>query len=151
MSNQSRRASPPERASPGEPISSALLDAVFGALAHPARRRILLVLHARGGAMTAGEVADRFKHAWPTTTRHLRVLERAQIVEVARRGRQRLYGLRPALLVNTARWLHEWSAFSAQEGGDEKRPAWRDLPYATMRNTVSPGGRQRKGSAWLRG
>ena len=41
---------------------------MFTALAHPARRRILMTVHFHGGAMTAGEIADMFEHAWPTTT-----------------------------------------------------------------------------------
>lgn len=69
------------------------LEAVFGALAHAARRHILLVLQARGGSMTAGEIADRFAHSWPTTTRHLRVLEDAGLVRSERRGRERVYEL----------------------------------------------------------
>ena len=44
---------------------------VFGALAHPARRRVLLTVYFNGGAMTAGEIAAMFAHAWQTTTRHL--------------------------------------------------------------------------------
>ena len=55
----------------------AALDAVVAALAHPARRQILLTIHFRGEA-TAGEIAGRFAHKWPTTTRHLRVLEDAR-------------------------------------------------------------------------
>lgn len=47
------------------------------ALAHPARRQILLTLHFCGGEATAGYIAQRFAHAWPTTTRHLRGLEDA--------------------------------------------------------------------------
>ena len=81
-------------------------DAVFAALAHASRRQILLVLRFRGGAMTAGEIADRFSCSWPTTTRHLRVLEDAGLVEVEQRGRERLYRLaEDRLLGVTSRWL----------------------------------------------
>ena len=69
------------------------LDAVFKALAHASRRQVLLVLHFRGGAMGAGEIARRFACSWPTTSRHLRVLVRAGLVRVERRGRQRAYVL----------------------------------------------------------
>ena len=67
------------------------VDAVFGALAHASRRHILLVLHYRGGEITAGEVAARFDCTWPTTTRHLGVLLDAGLIEKHHRGRQRLY------------------------------------------------------------
>ena len=71
----------------------AALEAVFGALAHQSRRTILLVLQARGGEMTSGDIAARFDAAWPTITRHLRILEEAGLVHVALRGRQRVYRL----------------------------------------------------------
>jgi DNA-binding transcriptional ArsR family regulator len=69
------------------------IEAVFGALAHASRRHILLVLHARGGAMTSGDLASRFSCSWPTTTRHLRVLEDAGLVTVEVEGRERRYRL----------------------------------------------------------
>lgn len=82
------------------------IDAVFAALAHPARRHLLQVLHARGGGMTAGELDARFAHAWPTTTRHLRVLLDAGLVSVDRVGRERRYRLeRQRLGSVVALWL----------------------------------------------
>jgi DNA-binding transcriptional ArsR family regulator len=54
---------------------------------------VLLVLHARGDAMTAGELADRFSCSWPTVTRHLQRLLDARLVSVARHGRERRYTL----------------------------------------------------------
>ena len=68
-------------------------EAVFAALAHRSRREILLVLRFRGGKMTAGEIADRFSCRWPTTTRHLKVLEAAGLVRVQKKGRERVYHL----------------------------------------------------------
>src|SRR5262245_47843893 len=82
------------------------LEAVFGALAHASRRHILLVLHFRGGEMTAGDIAKRFACTWPTTTRHLRVLEDAGLVRVEKRGRERVYRLDKARLAGVAGgWL----------------------------------------------
>lgn len=69
------------------------IDAIFNALANASRRHILLVLRFRGGEMTAGEIAERFACSWPTTSRHLRVLESAGLVRVERRGRERVYHL----------------------------------------------------------
>jgi DNA-binding transcriptional ArsR family regulator len=69
------------------------LERVMSALAHPSRRQILLVLHARGDRVNAGEIARRFSCSWPTTTRHLRVLREAGLVRVAREGRERFYEL----------------------------------------------------------
>ena len=82
------------------------IDQVFKALAHPSRRHVLLVLHYRGGEMTAGEIAGRFACTWPTTTRHLRVLEDAGLVRVAQRGRERIYTVDRERLERIAgRWL----------------------------------------------
>ena len=83
----------------------AALQAVVAALAHPARRQILLTMKLRGGSMTAGAIAGRFRHAWPTTTRHLRVLEDAGLVAHRKRGRTRVYRLRAARLALVGEWL----------------------------------------------
>jgi DNA-binding transcriptional ArsR family regulator len=82
----------------------AALDAVVAALAHPARRQILLTIHFRGSA-TAGEIAGRFAHKWPTTSRHLRVLEEAGLVRQERRGRTRVYTVDKARLALLTEWL----------------------------------------------
>jgi DNA-binding transcriptional ArsR family regulator len=68
-------------------------EAVFQALAHASRRQILVVLHARGDRMSAGEIARRFACSWPTTSRHLKVLHDAGLVRVEREGRERFYRL----------------------------------------------------------
>ena len=82
------------------------LELVFAALAHEQRRHILLTLKFRGGEMTAGDIADRFHCSWPTTTRHLRVLEDAGLVTVEKRGRERYYKLETErLLAVTGEWL----------------------------------------------
>jgi DNA-binding transcriptional ArsR family regulator len=62
-------------------------------LANSHRRHLLLTLHARGDAVTAGELADRFSHSWSTTTRHLQKLEAAGLVHVHVSGRERHYRL----------------------------------------------------------
>ncbi len=69
------------------------LETVFKALAHETRRHVLIVLNARGGKMTAGDIAGRFSCTWPTTSRHLRILERAGLVRVDRNGREWVYVL----------------------------------------------------------
>lgn len=69
------------------------IELVFAALAHPTRRQVVLLLSHRGGELPSGYLAKRFAHSWPTTTRHLRVLETARIVEVRREGRGSYYRL----------------------------------------------------------
>lgn len=99
----------------------AALEAVVTALAHPARRQILMTVHFRGGEMTAGDIAGRFAHAWPTTTRHLKVLESAGLLTSERVGRAVLYRIDRARLDV----LHEWLA-------------WFDEPDAPSRPRTKP-------------
>ena len=80
-------------------------EAVFTALAHPVRRRILLTMTFEGGSMTAGEIADMFEHAWPTTTRHVQVLESAGLLRHERRGRSRVYSIDRKRLELVREWL----------------------------------------------
>ena len=81
-------------------------EEVFRALAHASRRHILLVLRYRGGTMTAGEIAGRFGCSWPTTSRHLKILEQAGLVAVHKEGRERVYRLDVERLDAVAgRWL----------------------------------------------
>jgi DNA-binding transcriptional ArsR family regulator len=86
--------------------------AIFSALAHPSRREILMVLNFRGGSMSAGEIAARFACRWPTTTRHLRVLQQASLVRVEKRGRQRMYQLNANLLHQL---IGQWLSCFAEE------------------------------------
>jgi DNA-binding transcriptional ArsR family regulator len=96
------------------PESTARMDAyeaVFTALAHPVRRRILITLHFQGGSMTAGDIAALFEHAWPTTTAHLQVLQSAGLLHQERQGRTRIYHLaRPRLEL-----VRDWLAWFSQE------------------------------------
>jgi DNA-binding transcriptional ArsR family regulator len=95
-------------------------EAVFGALAHPARRRVLLAIFFNGGAMTAGEVAAIFEHAWQTTTRHLQVLEAAGLLTHERQGRMRIYRLERKRLKLVSDWLTHFQEPAKQsKGGNE--------------------------------
>lgn len=103
----------------GKPIGLADFDAVFSALAHRSRRTILSVLHARGGEMTSGAIAARFNCSWPTTSQHLRVLERAGLVTIVLRGRERVYRLQTERLLSvTGSWLDRFASAA------EKRQPW---------------------------
>ena len=80
-------------------------ELVFGALAHAARRRVLLTIYFNGGAMTAGEIAAIFDHAWQTTTRHLRVLEKAGLIGHEKKGRTWIYRIQHKRLELVRDWL----------------------------------------------
>jgi len=98
-------------------------EAIFGALAHPARRRVLLTIYFNGGAMTAGEIAAIFAHAWQTTTRHLQVLETAGLLSHERRGRMRIYRIEGKRLALVSDWLaHFQRPMRVRKGG--KQNVW---------------------------
>jgi DNA-binding transcriptional ArsR family regulator len=101
----------------------AALEAVFGALAHAARRQMLLTVHFRGGSMTAGEIAGRFAHAWPTTTRHLRVLEDAGLLSHEKVGRTRVYRVDRARLDIVREWLAWFDRDAAEVASRTRRDA----------------------------
>jgi DNA-binding transcriptional ArsR family regulator len=103
-----------------KPKSSRQLDAyeaVFTALAHPTRRRILLTVYFQGGSMTAGEIANMFEHAWPTTTRHLQILESAGLLRHERLGRVRRYQI-DCRRLNLAR---DWLAWFSRPPADTRQ------------------------------
>lgn len=89
------------------------IDVVFDALAHAARRQILLALLARGESMTSKDVAERFSTTWATVSRHLKTLEAAGLVHVvdSSDGRERLYQLDSGRMVEVARgWIDRFGA-----------------------------------------
>ena len=69
------------------------IDGAFAALSHPVRRHIVQLLSHLGGELPSGYLAKRFVHSWPTTTRHLHVLEAAGLVSVRYEGRSCVYRL----------------------------------------------------------
>jgi ArsR family transcriptional regulator, arsenate/arsenite/antimonite-responsive transcriptional repressor len=73
---------------------------VFAALAHPARRKILKLL--RGGAMSAGDLADQFDLAKPTLSGHFTILKSADLITSERKGTTILYRLNMSVLEEAA-------------------------------------------------
>ena len=79
---------------------------MFLALAHEARREMLILLGQSGDELPSGYLAARFAHSWPTTSRHLKVLEEAGLVEVRRQRRSSNYRLnRDRLNTIVTGWL----------------------------------------------
>ena len=82
-------------------------ERVFDALAHEARRHIVLLLAYHGPELPSGYLASRLSHSWPTTTRHLQVLEAAGLLTVRREGRNAMYRLERGKLQRiVAGWLN---------------------------------------------
>ncbi len=75
----------------------------FDVVAEPARRTLLDLL--LEGPRPVGELSRESGLSQPNTSRHLRVLREAGLVERAVAGRRRLYGLRADGFAELARWL----------------------------------------------
>ena len=82
---------------------------VFGALANPARRHILMAL--RAGARTAAELGEGLPIARPAVSEHLALLRAVGLVRVQKRGRERYYHLDPRPLTEVGTWLNAVLAF----------------------------------------
>jgi len=82
---------------------------VYGALADPTRRAILRRL-ARGDA-NVGDLAGRFPISFNGVSKHVKVLERAGLVERTVLGREHVLRLRAAPLRDASEWLAHYRAF----------------------------------------
>jgi DNA-binding transcriptional ArsR family regulator len=82
---------------------------VFHAIAHPARRAMLVTL--KDGERTAGDLAAPFRMSFAAVSQHLRVLEEAELVAVRREGRQRIYRIDPRPMQEVVGWIDEFAAF----------------------------------------
>jgi DNA-binding transcriptional ArsR family regulator len=86
------------------------LDDTFRALADGTRRSMIHAL-ARGEARSAGELGRRFRSAQPTISKHLKVLERAGLVERTVEGRVHRFRLRRKPLQDVGGWIARHQAF----------------------------------------
>ncbi|MFZ2652094.1 MAG: metalloregulator ArsR/SmtB family transcription factor [Burkholderiaceae bacterium] len=87
------------------------LSSTFAALADPTRRAIVARL-AQGEA-TVGDLASPFHISLPSVSRHIRVLENAQLIECTRQAQWRVCRLRGAPLQEMAQWVEQYRAFWA--------------------------------------
>ena len=90
-------------------VNSSGLDAVFGALSDPTRRRILERL-ARG-PMTVGEISAGFSISQPGISKHVRVLEDAGLLKREVIGRVHHCRLDSAALNGASSWLERQRTF----------------------------------------
>jgi len=90
-------------------VNEQRLDSTFAALADPTRRAILARL--AHGAASVGELAEPFEFALPTISRHLKVLERARLIEKRKDASRRQCRLRPEALRRASRWIDTYTSF----------------------------------------
>jgi DNA-binding transcriptional ArsR family regulator len=85
------------------------ITAVFSALADPTRRRILVRLSTSGEGPVAA-LAKPFRISSPAISRHLRVLEKARLIDRRRNGRVHLIRVRAAGFKHAQDWLAQCAA-----------------------------------------
>jgi DNA-binding transcriptional ArsR family regulator len=86
------------------------LDRTFHALGDGSRRRMLAAI-SRKGACSAGELGALFESSQPTISKHLRVLEQAQLISRRVEGRRHVFTLAPSRVRQAQRWLERHLAF----------------------------------------
>ncbi len=115
--------------------SDAALDNVFGALADPTRRAILARLAT--GQTSLMELAQPHKMSLVAVQKHVRVLERAGLVETEKEGRVRRCTLQPQPLRTAAEWIEFYQKFWEDqfdaleqyiEEMKKEDPSWRPQP-----------------------
>jgi DNA-binding transcriptional ArsR family regulator len=84
----------------------------FDVLAEPNRRRILDLL--LEGPRPVGELVAQTGLTQPGTSKHLRVLRQAGLVEVRKDAQRRLYELRPEPLAEVHAWLEPYRRLWAE-------------------------------------
>ena len=97
------------------------MDAVFKALADPTRRRLLDRLRARNG-QSLSELCERNDMTRQAVTKHLGILEAANLVVTQKRGREKLHYLNPVPINEIAdRWIGKYERKRVQALAQLKR------------------------------
>src|SRR6185295_9682843 len=103
------------------------MDDAFRALADPGRRRLLDSLNARNG-QTLRQLCSELDMARQSVSKHLAVLEAANLVTTLRRGREKLHYLNAAPINEIAeRWIDRYDRDRVDALADLKR-ALEDTP-----------------------
>jgi len=97
------------------------MDAVFKALADGSRRKLLDLLH-RNNGQTLGELCRHLDMTRQAATKHLQLLEAANLVAVVWRGREKLHYLNPVPLHELyERWIGKYERHRLQALSDLKK------------------------------
>ncbi len=90
-------------------MNEANLDTTFAALADPTRRAILARLAL--GETSVTELARPFEMSMPAISKHLKVLEKAGLIDRGRDAQTRPARLNPTALKTAAAWIDEYRRF----------------------------------------
>ncbi|AZO60508.1 MAG: metalloregulator ArsR/SmtB family transcription factor [Mesorhizobium sp.] len=104
------------------------MDAVFRALADPTRRQLLDSLYARNG-QTLNALCERMDMTRQAVTKHLAILEEANLVATVRRGREKEHYLNPVPINEVAeRWIGKFERHRLDALSDLKKRLEREEP-----------------------
>ena len=97
------------------------MDKVFKALADPSRRQLLDRLRSDNG-QTLGELCEHLDMTRQAVTKHLKLLEGANLVVTIWRGREKLHYLNPVPINEIAdRWIGKYEQHRVRMLGDLKK------------------------------
>ena len=97
------------------------MDDVFKALADASRRKLLDALYEKSG-QTLAELGAHLAMTRQAVTKHLNLLERANLIAVLWRGREKLHYLNPVPIHEISeRWISKYERHSLQALADLKR------------------------------
>ena len=103
------------------------MDAVFKALADPSRRKLLDELRKENG-QTLGDLCEHLEMTRQAVSKHLVLLEKANLIAVIWRGREKLHYLNPMPLHEIyERWIGKYERHRLQALSDLKK----GLEFAT--------------------
>ena len=97
------------------------MDEVFKALADASRRSLLDRLHARNG-QTLNELCEGLEMTRQAVTKHLVILEEANLVTTIKHGREKLHYLNPVPIHQIGeRWIKKFERGKLAALGELKR------------------------------
>ena len=103
------------------------MDKVFKALADPGRRQLLDRLHADNG-QTLGQLCGHLEMTRQAVTKHLKLLEAANLVVTFRRGREKLHYINPVPILEIAdRWIGKYERGRLRALAELKRTSRRRI------------------------
>ena len=120
--------------------SSEHLNATFSALADPTRRAILARL--ASGETSVSELAEPFEMSMPAISKHLKVLQRAGLIERGREAQWRPCRLAAGPLKDASDWLERYRRFW-EESFDRLEDYLRDLQKRDSQKKESKNGRKK--------
>jgi DNA-binding transcriptional ArsR family regulator len=79
---------------------------VFQGIADPTRREIISLL-AKGEPMKLNSIAERFDISRPAISKHIKILEECNLIDIQQEGRQRICELKPESLEPVSDWVEK--------------------------------------------